>query len=305
MKFKTWIEALRLRTLPLAVSSTLLGSFLAVYFNVFKWRIAILSTVTAILLQILSNLANDLGDGLKGTDNDDRIGPERAIQSGIISKKEMLIAIGVTVTLSLVSGIWLIFEGIRIERPFMLVAFILLGIGAIYSAIKYTVGDKPYGYAGLGDIFVFIWFGIVGVSGSFYLHGQSIEPDVLLPSVSMGLLSVGVLNLNNLRDRISDKKSGKNTIVVRIGQHAAQIYQSILVITALICTGIFVFRNYSQLSQLLFLLPIPVLLTDAKKVLEITDPKNFDPYLKRFAMETFFFSVTLGTGFLISSYVAG
>jgi 1,4-dihydroxy-2-naphthoate octaprenyltransferase len=305
MQTIVWIKAMRLRTLPLAISSVLLGSFLALYFGVFEIKIALLSGSTAILLQILSNLANDLGDGLKGTDNNDRIGPTRAIQSGAISKKQMVVAIAITILLSLFSGVWLLLEGIKVQRPGMLIIFLFIGLGAIYSAIKYTIGSKPYGYAGLGDLFVFFWFGIVGVSGTFYLHGQLINPDVLLPSASMGLLAVGVLNLNNLRDRISDSKAGKRTIVVRIGQHAGKIYQSMLVGSALVFTSIFVFRNYSQFSQLLFLLPIPVLLFDVKRVLEITDPRKFDPFLKRFSIQTFFFSLTLGTGFLIAHYATG
>ncbi|MFC2087606.1 1,4-dihydroxy-2-naphthoate polyprenyltransferase [Bacteroidota bacterium] len=299
-KLHIWFHAIRPRTLPLAVSSTLLGSFLAAYNSKFNYRILILSSLTTIFLQILSNLANDYGDSDKGADNDKRIGPKRAIQSGLIRKKNMKAAIFLTVFLSLLCGIWLIFEGTRgINRIYVLL-FLLLGFGAIFSAIKYTVGNKPYGYVGLGDLFVFIWFGMVGVSGTYFLHTNTLPMDILLPSASLGLLSVGVLNINNLRDRISDKIAGKITLVVRIGESWGKIYQVILIITAMICTGIYVFLNYNSFLQLAFLVTAPGFFMHAVLIMKVSDPSLFDPFLKKFALSTFFFSLTLGLGFILS-----
>lgn len=301
-KLNVWIGVIRLRTLPLAFSSIFLGSFLAAFYGSFRWRIGILSALTAIFLQILSNMANDLGDGLKGTDNEYRVGPKRAIQNKLLSKREITVGIGLFVVLSLVSGIWLISLGIREKRSVYIIFFILLGIAAIASAIKYTIGSKPYGYAGLGDLFVFFWFGIVGVMGTFFLHTNFMKIDVLLPSTSLGLLCVSVLNINNLRDRVSDKKAGKKTFVVRIGEFHAKIYQAILVSLAIATSLIFVILHYTAIIQLLFLLTIPFLLLSVKDVIRITEPKLFDPYLKRFAFGAFIFAIVFGLGLILGGY---
>lgn len=298
-KIKVWLAAMRLRTLPLAVSSTILGSFLAAFNGDFNWKIFVLASLTTLFLQILSNLANDYGDGLKGTD-ENRVGEKRANQSGVVSKLEMKIGISAFILLALVSGILLILEGTKGTNQLNIILFLILGLGAIVSAIKYTIGDKPYGYIGLGDFFVFFWFGIIGVAGTYFLHTNHFSFDILLPSASIGLLSVGVLNINNLRDRITDQKAGKITLVVRIGEQNAKKYQLALITLAMICSGAYVFMNYNGFWQFLFLATAPFFFINAALIMKITEPAQFDPYLKKFAISTFFFSIALGLGLILS-----
>jgi len=229
-----WLKAFRLRTLPLAVAATTLGSFVAFAENRFKWGVFIFSTLTTLFLQILSNLANDYGDARKGADNEMRVGPLRVTQSGLVTQKQIRWMIGIFVLLSLVSGSLLIWSGLRGGNALLYTLFFLLGFSAIYAAIKYTIGKRPYGYVGFGDIMVFIYFGILGVAGTYYLHTQSFQFDILLPASSVGLFSAGVLNLNNLRDHDNDALNGKNTLVVRMGVSWAKIYHVILLFTALV-----------------------------------------------------------------------
>ncbi len=210
-----WISAFRLRTLPLAVAATTLGSLLGYAENRFRWGVFIFGTLTTLFLQILSNLANDYGDARKGTDNEHRIGPLRVTQSGLVSHSQIRWMIGIFVLLSLVSGSLLIWFGLRGDDMLLYALFFLLGFSAIFAAIKYTIGKRPYGYVGFGDIMVFIYFGILGVAGTYFLHTHSLHLSVLLPASSVGLFSAGVLNLNNLRDHENDAINGKNTLVVR------------------------------------------------------------------------------------------
>lgn len=293
---------MRPRTLPLALSGTLLGSFLAAYYEYFNWSIFILATITAVSLQLLSNVANDYGDGMKGTDGEERIGPVRATQSGVLSVKSMKTAIGILISVSFLSGLLLIITGTKEAGISYALLFVMLGIGAILSAVKYTVGSNSYGYIGLGDLFVFLWFGLVNVAGTFFLHTNFLDFDVFLPAASLGFLSVGVLNINNLRDRVSDKKAGKKTLVVRIGEVPAKIYQVTLITVAIALTGIFLFRNYFSFIQLLFLVTIPFFVINLNNVVRIKEPKLLDPYLKRLSISTLFFSVTLGLGLILSIY---
>jgi len=181
-KFKSWITAFRLRTLPLAISSILMGSFLAIASGIYNWFVISLSIITTLFLQILSNLANDYGDGIKGTDNKDRVGPVRTIQSGKISPKEMRIGIVIFIILSLISGIWLIVESLG-SSWYLGLLFFLLGLAAIASAIKYTVGNNAYGYIGFGDLFVFLFFGLLAVAGTYFLNTHSLDWKIFLPGI--------------------------------------------------------------------------------------------------------------------------
>ena len=214
---KPWIHAARPRTLPLALSGSILGSFLAAADGVFRWNIFLLAALTSLLLQILSNLANDYGDFTKGTDNHERIGPDRMVSTGAITPRQMIAAIGLVSSLALVSGIFLILQGFPDGNAPLKLTYLALGLASIGAAINYTVGKNPYGYSGFGDLFVFIFFGIIAVTGTYFLHGQLLRPEVLLPAVSLGLLSTGVLNLNNLRDERSDILTNKHTLVVKHG----------------------------------------------------------------------------------------
>lgn len=298
-KLKIWIQAFRLRTLPLALSSTLVGSFLAFSFDGFRVSVLIFALTTTLFLQILSNLANDYGDSVKGADNKDRIGPERVTQSGKVSKKEIKRMIVLFVILSLISGTILIFIGLNHLPIIKTVLFFILGLSAIFASVKYTVGKNPYGYVGLGDIFVYLYFGLIGVCGTFYLHTGFFNPWILLPASSIGLFSSGVLNLNNLRDVRSDSKSGKRTLVVRIGVKAAKIYHLIIVVFAVALSIVYTLVYYKSPVQLLFMLTLPFLFNDIKTVMQNTVPLELNNELKKLALTTFAFSVSFSLGLVI------
>lgn len=296
---KIWLSAFRLRTLPLAVSATTLGSLMAFSENRFRWSVFIFGTLTTLLLQILSNLANDYGDARKGTDNEQRLGPLRVTQSGLVSFKQIKRMIALFVVLSLASGSLLIWFGLRGDTKVYYLLFFLLGFSAIYAAIKYTIGKRPYGYVGFGDIMVFIYFGILGVAGTYFLHTHTLHPSILLPASSVGLFSAGVLNLNNLRDHENDAKNGKHTLVVRMGVPWAKAYHVILLLTALVLAVIFTILHFESYYQLIFLLPVPLLISDINKVITNTVPVELNRELKRLAMATLLFSLSFGIGLVL------
>jgi 1,4-dihydroxy-2-naphthoate polyprenyltransferase len=294
-----WLSAFRLRTLPLAVSATTLGSLLAHAENRFRWGVFIFGTLTTLFLQILSNLANDYGDARKGTDNEQRLGPLRVTQSGLVSQKQMRWMITVFVLLSLLSGSLLIWSGLRGDNMLLYVLFFLLGLSAIFAAVKYTIGRRPYGYVGFGDIMVFIYFGILGVAGTYFLHTHTLHPTILLPASSVGLFSAGVLNLNNLRDHENDAMNGKHTLVVRMGVRWAKTYHVILLLTALVLALIYTVLHFKSYYQLIFLLPVPLLISDINKVITNTVPIELNRELKRLAVATLLFSLSFGIGLVL------
>jgi len=294
-----WIKAFRLRTLPLALSATVLGSFLGFAEDSFKWGVFIFGSLTTLFLQILSNLANDYGDAMKGTDNEERLGPLRVTQSGLVSLMQMRWMIGIFAFLSLLSGSLLIWIGLRGGDMLGYAIFFLLGFAAIFAAIKYTIGKKPYGYEGLGDLMVFVFFGIVGVAGTYFLHTSSFSLSILLPASSVGLLSMGVLNLNNMRDHENDAESGKNTLVVRMGLSWAKAYHVILLVTAFLMALSYTIMNFESYLQLLLLVPVPLLFLDVKKVINNTVPVELNAELKRLAMATLLFSLSFGLGLVL------
>ncbi len=298
-KYKAWIHAFRLRTLPLALSSIILGSLLAYFDNGFSWLVTVLAVVTTLFLQILSNLANDYGDSKHGVDNAERVGPERAVQSGVISPKQMKRAVLLTSGLAFAAGISLIYVGIGtadIDLTFLV--FLILGIGAILAAIKYTIGKNPYGYKGFGDLFVYVFFGLAGVLGTYFLNTHQVSYDVLLPASSLGLFSTGVLNLNNMRDRVNDKRSGKNTLVVMLGQEAAQWYHFFLITSGVAAAIIFTILHYNSPWQFLYLLSLPLFIKNMAVVFKVDNPAKLDPYLKQLAIATLLFSVLFGVSVL-------
>ena len=298
-KFISWLSAFRLKTLPLALSNTIIGSCLAASDDHFRWSVFGLAALTTILLQIMSNMANDYGDFVNGKDTAERIGPKRMVQSGEITPKTMLIGIIVIGILCAVSGLTLILIGTKGMDITNLLIFGVLGIGAIVAAIKYTVGKNPYGYRGLGDIFVFIFFGLVGVLGTYFLHTQSLHWDLLLPASAIGFLSTGVLNMNNMRDYEADKNAGKMTIVVAMGLKKAAIYHLLLVGGAGGLTIIYTFLNYHSAWQWLFLLSFPVLFLNLKKVFTYKDALELYPELPRLSMASLLYALTFGLGLLI------
>lgn len=300
---KHWIEAARVRTLPLSVSGILVGSFYAMSQGIFNWKIVILALSTTLGLQILSNFANDYGDGVKGTDNEDRIGPKRAIQSGLITPGEMRYAIFITAFLTLVSAMLLIYVSFKGKYFLYSIIFFVLGILAIASAIRYTVGKNPYGYRGLGDVFVFTFFGLVSTFGVYFMFAKQIDWLLFLPATAIGLLSVGVLNLNNMRDEESDRKSGKNTIVVKNGGAWAKKYHYLLIITAMVLMLAFAlifdfsYRDPNpgrfNFDLYFFLIAYFPIIAHLKRVAKNKEHKLLDPELKKLALSTFLLSVLL------------
>jgi 1,4-dihydroxy-2-naphthoate octaprenyltransferase len=296
---RIWIKAFRLRTLPLAMSATILGSFLAYANGSYKWSVFILGLFTTLFLQILSNLANDYGDALKGTDNENRLGPLRVTQRGLVSKKQMREMIFLFIILSLISGSILIYFGLAENRSLLYILFFLLGLSAIYAAIKYTIGKNPYGYAGFGDIMVFIFFGIVGVSGTYFLHSQAFSWSILMPASAIGLFSVGVLNLNNLRDKENDESNGKMTLVVRKGFLWAKRYHLTLLLLGFVLSLIYTILYFRSAYQFLFVLALPLLVSDIKKVMINTVPVELNDELKKLAIATLLFSLSFGIGLIL------
>jgi 1,4-dihydroxy-2-naphthoate octaprenyltransferase len=294
--FKVYVKAARLRTLPLSVSGIIVGSFLAASHGYFNWVICGLALLTTVGFQIISNFANDYGDGVKGTDNEDRIGPKRAIQSGEISPKQLLKTIKITSAITFMIAIFLIYIAFGKEDFVNLLVFFVLGIASIAAAVKYTVGKKAYGYSGFGDFFVFLFFGLLSVCGSYYLFTKHLDFTIFMPAFSIGFLSIGVLNLNNMRDSVSDAKSGKNTIVVKIGVDFAKYYHYYLLITSFLFASIYSFIYYKSWHQLLFLLAyIPI----GKHLLVVYRNKRpvlLDPELKKLALSTFLFAILFGLG---------
>jgi 1,4-dihydroxy-2-naphthoate polyprenyltransferase len=299
---KHWIDAARVRTLPLSVSGILVGSFYALSrptqeiltpTQVFSWKIFGLLILTTIGLQVLSNFANDYGDGVKGTDNEDRIGPKRAIQSGVISPQAMKRAIVITALLTFLSALALIYVAFEFKYFYYSLFFLILGIIAITSAIRYTVGKQAYGYKGYGDVFVFIFFGLVSTYGSYFMFAKEFDLYLLLPAIAIGFLSMGVLNLNNMRDEASDRKAGKNTIVVKIGGEKAKQYHYFLVITAMILVLAFGFMKNFAIDQFLYVIVFLPLISHLLRVKRATNPSQFDPELKRLAIATFLLSLLL------------
>jgi 1,4-dihydroxy-2-naphthoate octaprenyltransferase len=261
---KNYIKAARLRTLPLSISGIIIGSYLGneLYYQntILKSPIFWLAIFTTIGFQILSNFANDYGDGIRGTD-DDRKGEERMVSSGAITPKQMKSAMIITTITTLIIALFLIYISFGKENFGYSVLFFLLGIASIIAAIKYTVGNSAYGYSGFGDVFVFVFFGLLSVAGSYFLYTKQLNFQIFLPAISVGLLSTAVLNLNNMRDQIEDKKSNKNTLVVKIGSAKAKIYHYLLIIGALISSVTYVQFNYHSLLQYLFLVAfIPLLI---------------------------------------------
>ena len=294
---KNWISAFRLRTLPLALSSIIFGSALAVKAGQFDWIIFLLSTLITILLQVLSNLANDYGDFVKGTDNEKRLGPERTLQSGVISPHQMKRAIIIFSILSLIFGITLLYFSFGLEKLLYSLLFLTLGLASIWAAINYTAGNSAYGYRALGDIFVFIFFGLVGVLGSSFLFTQSFDSINLLPACACGFLAVGVLNLNNTRDIENDKLSNKITIPVLVGIKWAKIYQGVLLELAYWSLVTYAFFT-ETIGVYLILLTLPFSISIWLN-LRKGEGKELDPLLKKMALTSFFTSVLFLIGVIL------
>jgi 1,4-dihydroxy-2-naphthoate octaprenyltransferase len=285
---KAWLKAFRLRTLPLALSCIGMASMIAFYEQLFQWPIFIFAMLTTLFLQILSNLANDYGDYLKGADNEHRVGPERTLQSGAISVQAMRNMIIVFVLLSLLSGILLLYYAFKNEvdawKPLL---FLGLGIASIAAAIKYTAGKGAYGYLGLGDLFVFLFFGWVGVMGCYYLYALQFNAWLMLPATTIGCFAAGVLNINNIRDMKNDVQVGKITFASILGPFYARMYHVTLLLIGVL--GSLVYMNHVQILAWYTPFAFVLVIWNAFRVWTIQDDKALDPYLKQMVLSTLVF----------------
>ncbi|MEZ4811329.1 MAG: 1,4-dihydroxy-2-naphthoate octaprenyltransferase [Allomuricauda sp.] len=288
---KAWIQAARLRTLPLSLSGIIVGTALANKEGFFERGIFILALLTTIGFQVTSNFANDYGDGVKGTDNEDRIGPARVLQSGLLSRSSLKKGIAVSICITLLLAIWLIYRAFGIENLPLILLFFALGLMSIWAAIRYTMGSKPYGYKGLGDLFVFLFFGLLGVLGSMFLYTKALNWISLLPAVAIGLLCVGVLNLNNLRDVASDKKHGKYTLVVKMGYENGKRYHFLLITVALLCFVAYAWIEGFSLLQSFYIVAFLPIIVHLRKVVATDIPKELDGELKKLALSTFLLAI--------------
>ncbi|CAM1367412.1 1,4-dihydroxy-2-naphthoate octaprenyltransferase [Tenacibaculum soleae] len=309
---KNYIKAARLRTLPLSISGIIVGAFLGSYDSyllvydkfidtticmgrvpLYKSSIFWLAILTTIGFQVLSNFANDYGDGVKGTD-DNREGEARMVSSGAISPKQMKTAMIVTGVVTLFIALLLIYVAFGKENFMYSVIFFVLGVVSIVAAIKYTVGKSAYGYSGFGDVFVFIFFGLLAVVGTYFLYTKQLNLIIFLPAITIGLLSTAVLNLNNMRDINNDAKVGKNTLVVKIGSQKAKIYHYILIIGALITTLVYTLLQYKSPIQFIFLIAFIPLFLNIVTVAKNKIQSDLDGELKKVALSTFLYAILFG-----------
>ena len=295
-RFAVWLNAARPRTLPLALACIIAGTGLAAADGAFHWLVALLCVVTAILLQILSNLANDYGDSLHGADRVERRGPKRAVQSGLVTPAEMRRAIVVTAMATMAAGLLLLWFAFGRAAFSSTLIFILLGGAALGAAITYTAGRMPYGYAGLGDLSVLIFFGWVGVLGSYFVQARAFHATLLLPATACGLLAVAVLNVNNIRDLESDRLAGKNSIPVRLGLRRARGYHWLLLTLAIVAATVYVLLGYTSPWQFLYLLAVPWLIRNGLAVSRTEDLATLNPWLKQMSLGALVFAALFALG---------
>jgi 1,4-dihydroxy-2-naphthoate octaprenyltransferase len=296
---KSWIKAARLRTLPLAMSGILMGAALSFLDNGLEPKITLLAIVTALFIQIFSNFANDYGDSQKGTDNQHRVGPKRTVQSGEISPSQIKTGMIVLIILSLSFGIWLIAEGTKGLELNTFLLFLALGILALIAAYRYTAGNNPYGYAGFGDLAVFLFFGILPVVGTYFLNTHQINSEIFLPAISIGLFSTGVLNLNNMRDIENDRNSGKIILAVRLGAKKSKTYHAALIVFGWLSMFLFIPEKVQALPQLMFILSLPFFLSDMIQINRTKEAHLLDPFLKRLSIHTLLFSALFFLGCIL------
>ena len=306
----SFIKAARLRTLPLSISGIIVGAFLAyspgllsngvltVSFPVLSTPIFWLAILTTIGFQVLSNFANDYGDGVKGTDAN-REGEARMVASGAITPKQMKIAMIVTTIITLITALLLIYVSFGKENFLYSILFFVLGVVSIVAAIKYTVGKSAYGYSGFGDVFVFVFFGLLAVVGTYFLYTKELNFTVFLPAFSVGLLSTAVLNLNNMRDRVNDAKANKNTLVVKIGAEFAKYYHYYLIASSFLFSLLYVVIHYKSPYQFLFVLAFIPLIKHVLFVYKNTEEHLLDGELKKVALSTFLFAILFGLGTIL------
>ncbi len=295
----SWIKALRLRTLPLAAAGVILGNFVAASRGHFDWVIFTTTLITALLLQILSNLANDYGDTKHGADTARRLGPERMVQAGHITSSAMKLAMGIFILLSLITGLLTLYLSLNHIGSGPALFLLITGLVAIGAAYAYTASDKPYGYQGLGDVAVFIFFGLVAVKGAYFLQTGYLDLWVLMPATSIGLFSTGVLNINNLRDFETDQEAGKYTMPVRMGKHQGKVYHLCLLSLGCLFTLVYAIRFYESFWQYGLLLILILFYVHGKRLWDSYEPLDFAPLLKQLSLFTLGYSMVFGISLLI------
>jgi 1,4-dihydroxy-2-naphthoate octaprenyltransferase len=295
---KDWLHAFRLRTLPLSLSGIIVGSMLALYNGHWNTAVFVLALVTTLLFQILSNLANDLGDTLKGADNQDRVGPARAVQSGAISIASMKRAVAINSILSFISAGLLIWTGTKNLSASIASFYIVLAVFCVLAAITYTIGKRAYGYHGFGDLFVFIFFGCVSVIGVYPLLANELAYELIFPAITIGALSTAVLNLNNMRDQVNDAAVGKRTLVVNLGAQKAKAYHLLLFIVAMTSWVLFLLMTQHWLG-LISCFPFVLIARHMAFTVRNNEPRAFDPELKKVTLSTFFTAVFYAISVLI------
>ena len=298
-KVRAYITSFRLRTLPLSLSGVLLGSLLAASDGYFKTTTFVWAMLTTVALQILSNLANEVGDLTKGTDNEHRLGPIRSAQSGALSMRKMVQAMIVFGVIAIITGSLLIYEAFRDLLNWKSIALFIAGGASIVAAVKYTVGKSAYGYRGLGDLFVFIFFGVVSVMGSYFAMSGVLPWICVLPAAAIGFLSSGVLNMNNIRDIENDSVCGKRTIPVILGIQGAKIYHFVITLLAVICLVLYSMLHSAGWTGYLFLLTLPLLVMHLKSVYR-GEGRALDSQLKFLSITTLLIALLLGFGQLLS-----
>ena len=298
-KVRAYITSFRLRTLPLSLSGVLLGSLLAASDGYFKTTTFVWAMLTTVALQILSNLANEVGDLTKGTDNEHRLGPIRSAQSGALSMREMVQAMIVFGVIAIITGSLLIYEAFRDLLNWKSISLFIAGGASIVAAVKYTVGKSAYGYRGLGDLFVFIFFGVVSVMGSYFAMSGVLPWICVLPAAAIGFLSSGVLNMNNIRDIENDSVCGKRTIPVILGIQGAKIYHFVITLLAVICLVLYSMLHSAGWTGYLFLLTLPLLAMHLKSVYW-GEGRALDSQLKFLSITTLLIALLLGFGQLLS-----
>jgi 1,4-dihydroxy-2-naphthoate octaprenyltransferase len=289
----TWVKAARLRTLPLSLSGILAGTALALNRGDADWILFLLMLTTTVTYQVTSNFANDYGDGIKGTDNEFRIGPQRAMQSGALSARDLKRGIWMSSVLSALLTLGTLLYAFGTDSLGYLLLFLLLGGGAIWASIKYTIGSNAYGYRGLGDLFVFLFFGLLSVLGSYFLFTRSLQPDAFLPAIAIGSLSTAVLNLNNLRDCESDTRANKRTLVVKMGYANGIRYHFSLCLLSFFAMLFYVLKQEDPIYTSVCLLPFLLIGIHLYRVTRIRNPAELDPELKKLALSTFAISLLL------------
>lgn len=288
---KSWIKAARPRTLPLALSGIIMGCGLAWFYGKIDVLVSVMAIITATLIQVFSNFANDYGDSQKGTDNENRVGPTRTIQGGEISFLEMKTGMLIVGLLSFISGILLVYFGTWENSKIAFLSFIGLGVLSLVAAYFYTAGKKSYGYVGLGDLAVFLFFGLLPVAGVFYLNTGEIKPEIFLPALSIGCFSTGVLNLNNMRDVENDLHSGKVTLAVRLGSKNSRYYHAFLILTGWITALLFIYLQPMGSSAYSILVFLPIFLIDLVRIYKTKEAQKLDPFLKKLALSTLAFTL--------------